>query len=260
MRNHFYSTGTPPGIYTIMPRKIFPTEYNTARPKGRCKTCLQPCRKTTQCTTCARAEVAASPPRQCPDCRETSRNYLRPNSVRCKGCVKRREQEKRLSQPPQPCIDCGVITCTVNMLWHKNRCLPCAKIIQDNKPKKPITSNTAQAIRRRRYRASQPLFKLRSNIGTLISNSLRSGGYVKSQYTEEILGCTYSEFCKHIESQFTEGMSFENYGEWHIDHIIPQSTGYTEIEVLELNNYKNLQPLWAADNLKKGASYDCNRN
>jgi hypothetical protein len=228
-----------------------PRTYNTSRPKGRCKTCLKPLRIATQCGPCARAEVLASPPRQCPDCLTVTQNFLRPNSLRCKGCIERIKRNKRLAQPPQPCIDCGVITETVNMLWHKNRCLPCAQRVQDSKRRKPITSNTAQARRKRRYRAQQPLYKLRTNIGTLIANSLRSGGYIKSQYTSSILGCSFAEFVTHIESQFTEGMNFDNYGEWHIDHIIPQSLGRTEEEVLALNNYKNLQPLWAADNLSK---------
>ena len=49
-------------------------------------------------------------------------------------------------------------------------------------------------------------------------------------------------------------MSWENHGihGWHIDHIIPLSSGKTEDEILELFHYTNLQPLWAVDNLKKG--------
>ncbi len=47
-------------------------------------------------------------------------------------------------------------------------------------------------------------------------------------------------------------MTWENHGEWHIDHIIPISWGKTESEVIELNHYTNFQPLWAKDNLSKG--------
>jgi hypothetical protein len=54
---------------------------------------------------------------------------------------------------------------------------------------------------------------------------------------------------------FTEGMSWDNYGEWHIDHILPCSSfDLADIEQQKICfNYKNLQPLWAEDNLRKGA-------
>ena len=48
-------------------------------------------------------------------------------------------------------------------------------------------------------------------------------------------------------------MSWDNYGEWHIDHIIPLASATTEEGVLKLYHYSNLQPLWAKDNLSKGS-------
>jgi hypothetical protein len=48
-------------------------------------------------------------------------------------------------------------------------------------------------------------------------------------------------------------MSWDNYGEWHIDHIIPLASADTEEEVLKLYHYTNLQPLWAIDNIRKGS-------
>jgi hypothetical protein len=51
---------------------------------------------------------------------------------------------------------------------------------------------------------------------------------------------------------FTEGMCWENQGEWHLDHIIPISSAQTEEEIFKLNHYSNFQPLWAEDNIKKG--------
>ena len=67
----------------------------------------------------------------------------------------------------------------------------------------------------------------------------------------EMLGCTPEELRDHLQSQFTEGMTLENHGEWHIDHIIPLASANTEEEIVKLCHYTNLQPLWAEDNLSK---------
>jgi hypothetical protein len=91
-----------------------------------------------------------------------------------------------------------------------------------------------------------------------IRNSIRrvleSGS--ASKYAKEI-GYSRDDLIKHIESQFKEGMSWENRSEWHIDHIKPISAflneGIDDISVI--NSLSNLQLLWAQDNIKKGASY-----
>jgi hypothetical protein len=70
--------------------------------------------------------------------------------------------------------------------------------------------------------------------------------------TREIIGLDYNKFKEYISSKFSEGMSWENYGKWHLDHIIPLCSAKNKEEILLLNHYTNLQPLWAEDNLKKG--------
>jgi hypothetical protein len=67
-----------------------------------------------------------------------------------------------------------------------------------------------------------------------------------------MLGCDYQTAFKHIESRFKKGMSWDNFGDWHIDHIIPLASAKTEEELIELCHYTNLQPLWAEENLIKG--------
>ena len=59
----------------------------------------------------------------------------------------------------------------------------------------------------------------------------------------------------HFESLFQPGMSWDNYGQWEIDHIKPLSLATTEDEVIKLCHYKNLQPLWKIDNLNKSNIY-----
>lgn len=97
-----------------------------------------------------------------------------------------------------------------------------------------------------------PVFKLARRIRTLVYSKIRSRGYTKKSKTHLILGCTYEEFSTYIAEKFIEGMTWGNYGEWHIDHIIPIASAETEDDVIRLNHYTNLQPLWALDNLIKG--------
>ena len=71
----------------------------------------------------------------------------------------------------------------------------------------------------------------------------------------EYLGCSLEEFKSHIESLWTEGMTWDNHGKWHIDHKIPLSWFIKNSNnPWEANHYSNLQPLWAEDNLQKGSS------
>jgi hypothetical protein len=103
------------------------------------------------------------------------------------------------------------------------------------------------------YRATNPLFKLKQNLRRRINRYIKN----KSISTELILGINYEDFLIYIQSKFTEGMTLEKLGRGiHIDHIIPLSSAKTEKELLKLCHYKNLQPLWAVDNLRKSNKVD----
>lgn len=71
----------------------------------------------------------------------------------------------------------------------------------------------------------------------------------------KFLGCSIEVLISHLESQFQPGMTWKNQGKWYIDHIKPLSSfDLTKVdEFRNAVNYKNLQPLWAEDNLKKGS-------
>jgi hypothetical protein len=105
-------------------------------------------------------------------------------------------------------------------------------------------------IRDRKY--NDPLYKLTFSIRSSIHNSINRMGYSKKDKSRDILGCSFEYFMKYIEEQFLEGMSWENHGEWHLDHKTPVSWAETEEQIYELNKYTNFQPLWAKDNLSKG--------
>jgi len=103
---------------------------------------------------------------------------------------------------------------------------------------------------------SDPMFKLKCSLRSLINVSFNT---VKPCKTEEIIGCSFEFFKKHIESKFKPFMTWENKGNpkdgvfeplknWDIDHIIPLSTAKNESEVLKLNHYTNLQPLCSFEN------------
>jgi hypothetical protein len=78
-------------------------------------------------------------------------------------------------------------------------------------------------------------------------------GKNKKSFSQNI-GCTLEELILHIQSKFQIGMSWDNYGKWHIDHVYPLSVAYDKGEDMfkKACNYKNLQPLWALDNIRKG--------
>lgn len=103
--------------------------------------------------------------------------------------------------------------------------------------------------------------KYRKNINNKIKSYLVSRIWwvlkknTKSESTLKLLGCSVEFLKNHLEKQFTKGMSWNNYGKWHIDHIRPCASFDLSKpeEQKKCFNYSNLQPLWAKDNLSKGA-------
>jgi hypothetical protein len=106
-------------------------------------------------------------------------------------------------------------------------------------------------------RKINPHYHIKASIYASLHNYLKQG---KTNKMIWYLGCTIEEFKIYLENKFQEGMSWENYGMfgWHIDHIKPVSLFdlNNEKQLKECWNYKNLQPLWANDNLIKGNSYE----
>lgn len=98
-----------------------------------------------------------------------------------------------------------------------------------------------------------PLHRFKVQVRKTLCSSFARRNYCKNVKGEEMLGCSMDFFVEYIKSKFTEGMTLENYGEWHIDHIIPLATAQSVEDVKRLCHYTNLQPLWAQDNLRKGA-------
>jgi hypothetical protein len=112
------------------------------------------------------------------------------------------------------------------------------------KNKEVITERHKQRMK------TDPVYALKRKIHDAIKNSIERKGYSKTSRTAEILGCSYEFFIGYIEAQFVKGMTWDNIS---IDHIKPKKTANTLEEVILLNHYTNLQPLFMEDNIKKGA-------
>lgn len=108
----------------------------------------------------------------------------------------------------------------------------------------------------RNRKQNDPDFKIRELLRHRMLRVLKEQKSIKSCNTMELLGGTLEDARSHIESQFKEGMTWENHGNngWHIDHIIPCSSfDLTDPEQQKkCFHYKNLQPLWWRENLSKG--------
>ena len=102
-----------------------------------------------------------------------------------------------------------------------------------------------------------PSFLLVKKVRNRIQNALRKIGQVKDETTMELVACQAQDLKEHFESLFTDDMSWDNQGEWHVDHIRPCAS-------FDLNdkdqwmvcfNWRNLQPLWQSENTRKQDNY-----
>lgn len=86
---------------------------------------------------------------------------------------------------------------------------------------------------------------------------LKRNGLSKSKKFTELVGMTPLQLMAYLEKMFEDGMTWDNYGTWHLDHIRPcASFDLTDVDQqIACFHYTNLQPLWAKDNLVKGASW-----
>lgn len=124
--------------------------------------------------------------------------------------------------------------------WNRNVCPKCEQKAQKHQ----------DALSHRKLKHN-----IRRRLKEAVRNAKKYQG-VRFSPRSQTIGCSAAEFKKYIESLWTEGMSWNNYGYegWHIDHIKPLSSfDLTSLEEqTKANHYTNLQPLWAKDNYAKG--------
>lgn len=136
------------------------------------------------------------------------------------------------------------------------RCKPCelAKSAEWRKENADALKVSRRKTYERQRQSAQ--FRISSAMSNSIASALPAGAKRKRGW-EGIVGYTASELRDHLAKQFTKGMSFENYGEWHVDHIVPVSSfrfdSYEHPDFLACWALSNLRPLWKPDNLRKQA-------
>jgi len=111
---------------------------------------------------------------------------------------------------------------------------------------------------RRRRIAADPAFHIRLTVSSRIAQTLAIRGTSKrSRSWEQVVGYSLAELRSHLERQFTGRMSWDNYGKWHVDHIVPIAA--FDIKSPDDDAFKacwalaNLRPLWAVANQRKHA-------
>jgi hypothetical protein len=125
------------------------------------------------------------------------------------------------------------------------------KWYQENKSK--VIKRTVE--NRRKKRQSDPLQRVKDALSSNLRNAIK--GRTKGQRTLDYLCISIDEFKIYIENQFKEGMNWENYGEWHLDHIQPICSfdHSDEEQIKECWHYSNFQPLWARENSIKSGKH-----
>ena len=107
----------------------------------------------------------------------------------------------------------------------------------------------------RNRKASDPLYKLISNFRTAIYQVLKESNVEKNRHYFDILQYTPEELIIHLESQFKDTMTWDNYGEWHVDHKLPITSFNIEEmgdkEFMKCWALENLQPMWGEENIRK---------
>lgn len=177
----------------------------------------------------------------------------------------------------KPCMRCNIEKTPIEFGTDKQKsdglrpyCKECERAYWENnkdarnKQRRESYVNRKEIIYKRNYayqkkrRKEDPQFRLRGNLSRRINNALN--GNIKSERTKGLLGCSINELRTYIEAKFQLGMSWDNYGKWHIDHIKPCIAFDLSIprQQKECFHYTNLQPLWARDNIAKRNKYESN--
>lgn len=197
----------------------------------------------------------ASRPRKCKKCSITkteddfyiSKNLPRRFSSYCKPCEAIRNKEGRSGEK-------YLAKLARRRIKNKSAAAKKARAEYLSRPQviKRIKSLQSAAYERRK---KNPAYVISQRISVLVRRSIKTGKNNKSW--RDFVDFSVDELRAHLEKQFTKGMTWENLGKWHIDHITPLSSfsfnSPTDKEFKLAWSLSNLRPLWATENQKKSA-------
>ena len=176
-----------------------------------------------------------------------ARKNKKDNSTYSKDKIKEQQQQYRDDNKDK--------VAELSKVYHKNHR---AELLEY---KKEYKKNNKEKINEyyKYKKLTDPLFKISGNMRSIIRGAFRNNGYTKTSKSHEILGCSFEELKKHLESQFEPWMSWDNYAlydgnlntGWDVDHIEPlnpKGIERTEEDIIRLNHYTNLRPLCSYTN------------
>ena len=191
-----------------------------------------------------------------------------PTTRTCEVCHEEQALDK-FSKLSKKCHPCKAQHNKDKLVEYKraNRAKFCEiqKRYRDNNPVKVREINKAYEANNRESvcayfrnkRKTDVQFALACRLRCRVRMAIKCQNGKKCATTIELTGCTIAQLQDHIQKHFRPGMTWGNRSEWHVDHIRPcASFDLTDpMQQLQCFHYSNLQPLWAVDNLKKGAKY-----
>ena len=119
----------------------------------------------------------------------------------------------------------------------------------------PQVRTREQAREAQRRQLRDPVKRIRNSLASRLSHALAGASGNRASFVERF-GCSLQQLREHLEGQFGPGMTWKNYGEWHVDHkrACKHFDLLDPIQRRECFHFTNLQPLWGPDNLAKGVS------
>ena len=183
----------------------------------------------------------------CSTCRECKPVALfRKKRNQCKACIAAQKREYRQENKEE-----------IAAQKRKHRQEHREEIAAYNREYDQEHREEIAAKNRKRY-ANDPAYAMSRRLRARMGKAVRAAGLGKKcASSSELLGISYQGLKEWLEAQFTEGMTWENRSEWHVDHIVPCDAFDMTVETNQRICfwYKNLQPLWGPDNIQKSNTY-----
>ena len=179
-------------------------------------------------------------------------------------CIKRKIKQYHQKKNKEECIKKKIIESHKEK--NKEECVK-KKIIESHQDKnkeecikknadkyyKETTQIKKQIDIYRKLANDDVIYQILNNLACRINKELKKRNIARTLTYMEFLGCSAKDFKNYLADKFIEGMDYDNYGEWQVDHIYPVSKidFSNKDQIKKYFNYTNLQPLWAHDNKSK---------